>query len=258
MPVPFTSAQHLQSYGAYNSNNTNTNTNGLSYTPNDRLVFHPASSNRSSFFSNVPRKIIPLPVNKRARVYKEGDDEQLDLINHAHPHAHPRPQLSHQQQLYFSHAHPDAWTPPMSPQPWDARPAPRAAVLSPCHICRRKPTRKSDLDSYADCLGCGRRTCFVCIRECQGWLSTSSDRGSEVAQKQDLSASFTMHDVDDDGQEQELYSDGTKADGKGCGQQEEGWRGRGHRSMICSQCCVERGSEGDVVCLGCLAGMEGA
>ena len=26
----------------------------------------------------------------------------------------------------------------------------------------------------------------------------------------------------------------------------------GHRQMVCSGCCVERGVDGDVVCLGCL------
>ena len=45
--------------------------------------------------------------------------------------------------------------------------------------------------------------------------------------------------------------------GPGDPRPDEGWSGRGHREVICSGCCVERGSEGDVVCLGCLAGMEG-
>jgi hypothetical protein len=40
--------------------------------------------------------------------------------------------------------------------------------LNPCHICRRKPTAKHELDSFADCEGCGERTCYVCIRECLG------------------------------------------------------------------------------------------
>ncbi|KAF3768935.1 hypothetical protein M406DRAFT_344868 [Cryphonectria parasitica EP155] len=41
--------------------------------------------------------------------------------------------------------------------------------LSPCHICHRRPTKKTELDSFADCEGCGERTCYVCIRECLGW-----------------------------------------------------------------------------------------
>lgn len=39
---------------------------------------------------------------------------------------------------------------------------------------------------------------------------------------------------------------------------EGGWSGGGHRGVICSRCCVESGGEGDVICLGCLAGMKGA
>lgn len=46
--------------------------------------------------------------------------------------------------------------------------------------------------------------------------------------------------------------------GEGGGDADGSWNGSGHRRVICSQCCVERGSEGDVVCLGCLAGMRGA
>jgi hypothetical protein len=36
-----------------------------------------------------------------------------------------------------------------------------------------------------------------------------------------------------------------------------GWAKGGHRKMICSRCCVERGPDGDVVCLGCLPFVEG-
>jgi hypothetical protein len=31
----------------------------------------------------------------------------------------------------------------------------------------------------------------------------------------------------------------------------------GHRERICSRCCVERGAEGDVWCLGCLRTEDG-
>lgn len=30
-----------------------------------------------------------------------------------------------------------------------------------------------------------------------------------------------------------------------------------HREMVCSRCCVERGTEGEVLCLGCLRMVEG-
>lgn len=37
----------------------------------------------------------------------------------------------------------------------------------------------------------------------------------------------------------------------------DGWASGGHRKKICSRCCVERGPDGDVVCLGCLPFVEG-
>src|SRR5579871_5192327 len=38
---------------------------------------------------------------------------------------------------------------------------PRTVDLSPCHICHQKPKVRTDLDSYGDCEGCGKRTCFI-------------------------------------------------------------------------------------------------
>ncbi|OTA96912.1 hypothetical protein M434DRAFT_346367 [Hypoxylon sp. CO27-5] len=193
---------------------------------NERLVF-PSSGRGTTSLLNVPRKVIPLPVNKRFRLISEDDD-------------YPQ---SHNQQSHLSHAHPEYSTPPASPQRTNNKTTNPPALLSPCHICHRKPTKKSDLDSFADCMGCGQRACFVCIRACPGWLPS--------LEEEDLSASFTMQDVDD-GQEpsQKQQRKGRGSDG--------GWIGRGHREMVCSRCCVERGAEGDVVCLGCLAGVEGA
>lgn len=39
----------------------------------------------------------------------------------------------------------------------------------------------------------------------------------------------------------------------------DGWpnSGGGHRQRVCSRCCVERGEDGEVVCLGCLPFVEG-
>ncbi|KAI1397414.1 hypothetical protein F4819DRAFT_85967 [Hypoxylon fuscum] len=197
---------------------------------NERLIF-PSSL-------NMPPKVIPLPVSKRFRLFSE---------NEGHLHSHPS------QQSHLSHAHPEYSTPPASPQHPRTNTAKLSnsnpsALLNPCHICHRKPTKKSDLDSFADCAGCGQRACFVCIRACQGWLSPSSD-----SQKENLAPSFTMQDIDDCTHDQGQSEKHRKGGGP-----DEGWTGRGHREMICSRCCVERGSEGDVVCLGCLGGMEGA
>lgn len=207
---------------------------------NERFIF-PSSARGTASLLNMPRKTIPLPVSKRFRMFNESGE-----------HTHPRPGHS-SQQSHLSHAHPEYSTPPASPQhARSSRTTNPPASLSPCHICHRKPTKKSDLDSFADCMGCGARACYVCLRACQGWLPVSAEE--EETKDQDLSASFTMEDVDDNTSDQ----DSDRKQGKEGGCPDEGWIGRGHRSMVCSRCCVERGPEGDVVCLGCLAGMEGA
>ena len=89
--------------------------------------------------------------------------------------------------------------------------------LSPCHICRRKPSLRKELDSFRGCEACGERTCFVCIRECEG---AERDGGGDREEWEDM----------------------------------EAWEDRvdGHRRVVCSRCCVERGGEGEVRCFGCL------
>ncbi|KAI1107810.1 hypothetical protein F4804DRAFT_1233 [Jackrogersella minutella] len=216
-------------------------TNHLSTINNNERLIYPSGRSTTSLH-NMPRKVIPLPVSKRPRVVTDHDE---------YLHSHGPTNEHSLQQSHLSHAHPEYSTPPTSPQHTrpgaHARAGNQPPLLSPCHICHRKPTKKSDLDSFADCMGCGQRACFVCIRACQGWLSSSEAEAN-------LSASFTMRDVDDDNNSG--IEPGRKQR-KGGGP-DEGWIGRGHREMICSRCCVERGAEGDVVCLGCLAGMEGA
>ncbi|OTB08785.1 hypothetical protein M426DRAFT_161602 [Hypoxylon sp. CI-4A] len=218
-----TTTQHNDTTNLFSTINNN----------NERFVF-PSSGRGATSLLNMPRKAIPLPVNKRFRLV----DENEESVQQAHL------SQQQQQQSYFPHAHPEYSTPPSSPQSNNRivrHPNP-AASLSPCHICHRKPTKKSDLDSFADCAGCGQRACFVCIRACQGWLPAVSPTSIE----EDLCASFTMQDVDD------TTPDPSQKQRKG-----GGWIGRGHREMVCSRCCVERGPEGDIVCLGCLSGMEG-
>ncbi|GAP86077.2 hypothetical protein SAMD00023353_0302040 [Rosellinia necatrix] len=254
---------------------------------NERYII-PANRGSASLF-NIPRKTNnPLPVSKRFRLVEE--DQPSNYYAHHHNQTSPY-DPSQPQQSYFSHAHPQQ-TLTADASSHEPRPAittttttitttttttrtNSSALLSPCHICHRKPTKKSDLDSFADCTGCGERTCFVCLRACQGWLPVPPDgddpnetvAAAEEAEE-DLSASFIMRDVDD---EESAARDGGDADGKaaaGARRSEQrqtkgeggdgGWSGRGHRGVVCSRCCVERGSEGDVVCLGCLAGMRGA
>ncbi|EEQ34724.1 conserved hypothetical protein [Microsporum canis CBS 113480] len=51
-------------------------------------------------------------------------------------------------------------------------------ILSPCHICHRRPTTRTALDAYADCEICGKRACYVCLRECDDVYC--QERGSNI------------------------------------------------------------------------------
>lgn len=147
-----------------------------------------------------------------------------------------------------------------------------ANILAPCHICHRKPTKKTELDSYADCQGCGERTCYVCMRECLGWgmaprerhnhndfetevLMRDEETNSEHEQGEENNTgneqSFNMEDAPPE--DAHIDYDGPRADHR---IREGTWvkeGGTGHRGRICSRCCVEEGVEGEVTCLGCLS-----
>jgi hypothetical protein len=181
------------------------------------------------------RKIVPL--SKRPRIITTDS-------NHTEPDTHPlrrrKPSLSS-----LDHGVDDRS---------GARP-----LLAPCHVCHRKPTKKSHLDSYADCQGCGERTCFVCIRQCQTPSTADGDDGT-LSDQEALSRSFQMEDFTDattSSKPEEQYAPPTPVSEASHEFGSRGWHARGHRSVICSRCCIERGAEGDVVCLGCLS-MEGA
>jgi hypothetical protein len=121
--------------------------------------------------------------------------------------------------------------------------------LSACHICHRKPKVISDLDSYADCELCGQRTCFICMRQCLGppQLTALVDADEDTR----MAVSLQML-IDDDLVERkevdrrtpgsELYATCPTFDY--------------HRGMVCSRCCIERGVDGEVKCLGCLKAEE--
>ncbi|KAB5580356.1 hypothetical protein GE09DRAFT_435263 [Coniochaeta sp. 2T2.1] len=155
-------------------------------------------------------------------------------------------------------------------------------LLARCHICGRKPARKSDLDSFASCEGCGQRTCFVCLRECGDWRNEEERRRWDD-EGYHQNTSFTMGDADDQteglrlkkmgvlpGMEEGRRMEGVSIQGEearnraegrdmedGQHDKKDGWAAGGHRKRICSRCCVERGPDGDVVCLGCLPFVEG-
>ncbi|KAK4181557.1 hypothetical protein QBC36DRAFT_65626 [Triangularia setosa] len=193
------------------------------------------------------RKMIPLPLSKRQRMTSadtveieidqpDGSSKRHQQYHDAAPHSKsPTHQREGEQSLAKQHQ-------PRSTLGSRISTTSSASLLTPCHICCRKPSKKSDLDSFADCQGCGQRTCYVCIRECLGWSPTS--RQPPTLQ---TDPSFTMIDVDS---EEQLPSETDS--------ENNSWaKGGGHRKMVCSRCCVERGQDGDVVCLGCLPFAEG-
>lgn len=116
-------------------------------------------------------------------------------------------------------------------------------LMLPCHVCQRKPRRKSDLDSQADCEGCGQRACFVCLRECSGWTAGIDSINSADSISIDDYEGQTPTD-----ETNHMLSHFAK-------KQSRPWSAssRGHRRIVCSRCCVERGEDGEVVCLGCMS-----
>ena len=96
--------------------------------------------------------------------------------------------------------------------------------IGACHICRRKPTDKNELQFYVDCERCQERTCWICIRQCDGIGYHHRDHTTESPLQLVLLPSKT------------------------CGVESFSR----HDSVICSRCCVEKGAEGEVWCFGCL------
>ncbi|KXX80533.1 hypothetical protein MMYC01_202596 [Madurella mycetomatis] len=142
------------------------------------------------------RKIIPLQSAKRRRTSvdrdvatSEGEPMQRSPCN--------SPSQKQQQQLQQQRLH-HAKAAGKSRQTTAAADAPPStALIDRCHICFRKPTKKSDLDSFADCQGCGQRTCYVCIRECLGWDPNLQPELLASPPTAATDASFTMLDADE-------------------------------------------------------------
>ncbi|KAJ2979117.1 hypothetical protein NQ176_g3442 [Zarea fungicola] len=215
-----------------------------------------ASAQRCSFgggvsYTMTSRRMVVAPMQKRSR-FAPQDDNITSLYNE------PESTPSHRRRS--SHQTPRQKTPQPSLSITatcsDAGVRLTTKILAPCHICHRRPTKHS-LDSFAQCEGCDEQTCFVCIRQCHG----RGDMASVLLEQEALSRSFQMEDVDqpptrDDGnkyhsarpaeKKPELASDANRIT--------PAWTACGHRSVVCSRCCVERGPEGEVTCLGCLVG----
>jgi hypothetical protein len=105
------------------------------------------------------------------------------------------------------------------------KPNPTKVDLSACHICRRKPTLKKELEDYLDCESCAKRTCAICVRECLGYGSGNFEPlGSRIDSHGDYGQVIVKDEMT-----------------------------HGHKGLVCSRCCMERGSDGEVWCLGCLS-----
>lgn len=221
-----------------------------------------------------PRKIISLssPRAKKLRMMTEqhDSDEQTPYSVHTLQQTSHRPTP-----LAPSSRHNHARSPSASklgPRTTTTTTTITTNILAPCHICHRKPTKKTELDSYADCQGCGERTCYVCMRECLGWgmaprerhnhndfetevLMRDEETNSEHEQGEENNTgnehSFNMEDAPPE--DAHVDYDSPRADHR---IREGTWvkeGGTGHRGRICSRCCVEEGVEGEVTCLGCLS-----
>lgn len=117
----------------------------------------------------------------------------------------------------------------------------REYLMTPCHVCGDHPTKASQLDAFAHCLGCGEWTCYICIRQCQGW---NGEEGSVLSEQEALSRSFQMDD--DDGEVS------PKSQPKHRRGRIGSWKAYGHQSIICRRCCVEpQETDGEVACFGC-------
>lgn len=201
-------------------------------------LYNPKQQEDSFFYdqhSDRSRKILPLP-SKRARF----SHDELYIRNNDDEHF-----LKHRQRLSLEQI------PSLTLKP---RPN---ALLTPCHVCSTHPTRKNHLDSFAYCQGCGEWTCYICIRECQGW---NVDGGSVVSEQEALSRSFQMQDADDEA-DASARIEPTKEleDGDQQEKKEWSWKARGHQSIICRRCCVEQKElGGEVACWACHLALDGA
>lgn len=120
--------------------------------------------------------------------------------------------------------------------------------LSPCHICRRKPTLKHELEQFASCERCAERTCYVCIRECLGMASEF-----DLSRKMEKKGPVWHHSTNGLLEEDVLdYVPLRAAAERERVRLEDEMGKEEHRGRVCSRCCRERGCEGEVWCLGCL------
>ncbi|KAF2836543.1 hypothetical protein M501DRAFT_246652 [Patellaria atrata CBS 101060] len=120
-----------------------------------------------------------------------------------------------------------------------------------CHICARPQRLKRDLLAYADCARCAGRTCFVCLRVCEGDDTNQGNGLGHVGAT--AFDDMGKHVGLGQGYRNELGGCGMPEPGRGGESADHGCGGR----KVCSQCCVEVGQEGRNVCLDCLGRCHG-
>ncbi len=191
---------------------------------------------------------------------------QRIILEEYHEEQHPHSNYQDKNTLSFR-SHHAAFAPNHVVETRNRETGPGLLDLRPCHICHRKPTRKSDLDSYANCEACGERTCYICIRECLGpalpmeAIMHRIDEATEAHENHDDNErfkgdkekdemSFEFHSVMDE--KHEMNHGGHERE-SGDGNHGEDlnmmWE---HHRVVCSRCCIEKGADGEVRCLGCL------
>ncbi|KAK3310006.1 uncharacterized protein B0T15DRAFT_21119 [Chaetomium strumarium] len=210
------------------------------------------------------RKVIPIPPGKRRRrsvdidVGGEGGDPMQQS-----PSGSPPQERQHQQPHQLQRRQqPRSKNTSLEDDAEEEETTSPANLMSRCHICFRRPDLKTYKNSFADCESCGQRTCYVCIRECLGpgsnidtmqaaepvppntITTTTAAAATTTTSSVEGDTSFTMTDADAEANNEQVWT-------------RESAAGSRHRRMVCSRCCVERGQDGEVVCLGCLQYLEG-
>ena len=134
---------------------------------------------------------------------------------------------------------------------------PVAPNLAPCHICHRRPTAHKDLRGYSSCESCEQRTCYICLRVCEGESCRSS-----------TSTDITMTSFEFDQPQLEPQNQDRSRDRKLASQNHSNnnaySRNNNENSIsslspgsvikgksICGKCCVEVGADGTVWCRVC-------
>ncbi|KAH6670713.1 hypothetical protein B0J14DRAFT_596910 [Halenospora varia] len=194
----------------------------------DTTLIHSNPLTERKYTSPKLRRLHLHDSSKRQRVEKTSSEHDVQA-SPSHQHQHT--------------TRPDS--PLVSPL---SQPIPRKKIdLSPCHICYRKPGNLTELDSFADCESCGKRACYVCIRQCLGSVAAVERDTEMVMGEGDWIGVEMGYEGDvESGRGNEDSGNDVKLDVTA-----------GHKNKICSRCCMERGSEGEVFCLGCVRAEEG-